>query len=114
MGKGARNRAKRDGVKDTLGYRDMKREVLREVNKQLAAAQERFIRDEVAIILWTLHTMEKDPWGKKRLKEFYDKYSVNLNKLKEHYEASDNDLKYIAHDQLKRIGVDLDEWEAEE
>ena len=55
MGKGARNRLNRTGAKQTLAYRDARRQVLREVNQELTKATDRFFYDEVTVILWVLH-----------------------------------------------------------
>lgn len=112
MGKGTRNRLTRAETKKTIGYRDVRREVLREVNAELAKATDRFYYDEVTIILWVLH--ETFGFGKDRLRRFYHNYGKVNAKLKEHYQFKDNDLHYLTQELLKGIGVSIEEFEGEE
>ena len=111
MGKGNRNRLNRSEAKRTLEYRNARKQVLREVNAELAKATDRFFYDEVTIILWCLH--ETFGFGKDRLKRFYDNYSRVNNQLKEHYSMQDNDLHYLTEQLLAGIGVSIEEFEAE-
>lgn len=111
MGKGSRNRQNRTETKRTLEYRNARKQVLREVNAELAKATDRFYYDEVTVILWVLH--ETFGFGKDRLKRFYDNYSKVNNQLKAHYELKDNDLHYLTQELLKGIGVTIEEFERE-
>ncbi len=112
MGKGARLRRERIENRDTtlelMTRHDLRTAMNREINKQLGAATERFFRDETAVILWVLH--QRFGFGAGRLRQFYDCYNQEWEKLKNHYEMSDSDLPYLAKQQLKKIGVNLDEW----
>lgn len=110
MGKGARNRLNRAGMKQTLAYRDARRQVLREVNQELTKATDRFFYDEVTVILWVLH--QQFGFGKERLKKFYVNYNKENQKLRDHYAASDQDLHYITSHLLEKIGVSVEEFEA--
>ena len=111
MGKGSRNRQNRNETKRTLEYRNARKQVLREVNAELAKATDRFYYDEVTVILWVLH--ETFGFGRDRLKRFYDNYSRVNNQLKEHYSMQDNDLHYLTEQLLAGIGVTIEEFERE-
>ena len=111
MGKGSRNRQNRTETKRTLEYRNARKQVLREVNAELAKATDRFYYDEVTVILWVLH--ETFGFGRDRLKRFYDNYSRVNNQLKEHYAMQDNDLHYLTEKLLAGIGVTIEEFERE-
>lgn len=111
MGKGLRNRLERAKARQSLDYRDARREMFRAVNAELAKATDRFYYDEVTVILWVLH--ETFGFGKDRLKRFYDNYSKVNNQLKAHYELKDNDLHYLTQELLKGIGVTIEEFERE-
>ena len=111
MGKGNRNRLTRSETKRTLEYRDARRQVMREVNAELAKATDRFFYDEVTIILWCLH--ETFGFGKERLRRFYNNYNKVNSQLKEHYQFKDNDLHYLTEQLLAGIGVTIEEFERE-
>lgn len=111
MGKGSRNRQNRTETKRTMEYRNARKQVLREVNAELAKATDRFYYDEVTVILWVLH--ETFGFGRDRLKRFYDNYSLVNNQLKEHYSMQDNDLHYLTEQLLAGIGVTIEEFERE-
>lgn len=106
MGKGSRLRKQRQEdprFKDLL--RDVKKTALKELSMQFSV-------DQTAVILWCLH--RSFGFGAKRLRRFYDAFSVEWNALRDHYEASESDAQYIAVQKLKDIGVDLEAWAAEE
>lgn len=112
MAKGLRYRQKRRDadmqVKDFLKDPEVQKAMQKEINAQLAGANDRFFQDETSIILWVLH--ETFGFGKKRLRRYYDRYEIEWKALKEHYEMSDNDMNFVATEKLKKIGVDLEEW----
>lgn len=67
-------------------------------------------REDITL-MYTLHTMEKDPWGKERIERFY------LNLVNNHYEmvkefrtcADDEETYYLVMaDRLKRDGIDVE------
>lgn len=111
MGKGSRNRLNRAEARRTLEYRDARKQVLRDVNAELAKATERFYYDEVTVILWVLH--ETFGFGKDRLRRFYHNYAKVNNKLKEHYSLQDNDLHFLTKQLLAGIGVSIEEFDSE-
>ena len=111
MGKGSRNRLDRAKTRQSLNYRDARREMFRSVNAELAKSTERFYYDEVTVILWVLH--ETFGFGKDRLRRFYHNYAKINNQLKEHYSMQDNDLHYLTEQLLAGIGVSIEEFEAE-
>lgn len=115
MGKGTRARAQRaesrQDAQNILEKPEVRRAMNREINDQLKDAHKRFIQDETAVILWALHATFG--FGAHRLRKFYDEYGRQWRALLDFYEASDTDAAYLAAEQLKRIGVDLDAWQAE-
>ncbi len=115
MGKGNRGRTARQEqktiVRAELGKTVSKKAMNKEINAQLALAHGRFVQDETAVILWALH--EAFGFGAKRLRQFYDCYDGQWRALKAHYEASDEDMPYVASQKLKELGVDLEAWDRE-
>ena len=111
MGKGSRNRLERTKARQSLDYRDARREMFRAVNAELSKATDRFFYDEVTIILWCLH--ETFGFGKERLRRFYNNYNKVNSQLKEHYQFKDNDLHYLTEQLLAGIGVSIEEFEKE-
>ena len=64
-----------------------------------------------ACYLLELHTNPKTRFGKKRLKEAWRRIVAENHKLRERYELkTTDDLAFATQRELKRIGVDLDEW----
>lgn len=69
--------------------------------------------DEVdAVILWLLH--EKFGFGEKRLRAFYDYFSIELDALVKRYEMGDEDKAWLCSRKLKDYGIDISEWNKEE
>lgn len=115
MGKGQKNRIIRQNSRkiamNHLQNSEVQKAMHREINAQLVKAHDRFIRDEESVILWTLHTVFG--FGAKRLKAFYDQYDKEWEKLREHYEVSTDDMRFLTVEKLKQIGVDLEAWDNE-
>lgn len=61
-----------------------------------------------AIILWLLH--EKLGFGKKRLKAFYDCFSMETDALLNRYEMGDEDKAWLCTYKLKQYGIDISKW----
>lgn len=81
-----------------------------EIKKQLAEAERRHTNDLDAMVLYALH--KHLGWGKKRLRDFYEAFTVEHNKLIEYY-AMPEDNVWLADKKLKEIGVDVAAWNAE-
>ncbi|MCM1524031.1 MAG: hypothetical protein NC120_06195, partial [Ruminococcus sp.] len=64
-----------------------------------------------AMVLWVLH--EEFGFGKKRLRKFFDRFSVSLDKLIQWYEMDGSDRTWLCSYKLKGIGVDVEEWNGE-
>lgn len=64
-----------------------------------------------AMILWVLHSV--CGWGPKRLREFYDAFGPEFEKLLKRYEMDATEGMWLCTQQLKEYGVDLDEWDRE-
>ena len=81
-----------------------------EINRQIAESDRQHANDIDAMVLYVLHTHLG--FGKKRLRRFYEAFSVEHNKLIEHYEMPDGGA-WLADRKLKEIGVDVTAWNAE-
>lgn len=81
-----------------------------EIKKQIAENDRQHFDDVDACILYTL--MQCYGFKKDRLRKFYDAFQVERNKLVERYEMPD-EYPYLCKEQLKRIGVDIEAWNAE-
>lgn len=89
MGKGARNRKQREvvtTVAKSIVSAEIKKDKVQqamhnEINNQLVKAHERFLNDELSVILYVLH--EVFGFGPVRLKRFCDQYSAECAKLRD-------------------------------
>lgn len=91
-----------------------------ELNSAERAAFDKAVKDEVlrvesqldkdrdSAILWTLHV--KFGFGAKRLKKFWLEMYKSTHELREFYELPQSDGGWVARYELKKIGVDIDEW----
>lgn len=52
-------------------------------------------------------------WGAKRLREFYDTFDTDLNEMIAHYEMGEEDMAWLATQQLKDEGFDIEKWHKE-
>lgn len=86
----------------------------REIERQLEIHAERGAGYFDAMVLWTLHRMYG--FGKKRLREFWVKYSEAERELQEYYRTNSLNLdgvretEFYVVENLKRIGVDIEKW----
>lgn len=63
-------------------------------------------------VLWTLHVTFG--FGKCRLRRMWEEYDRMHLELRKYYELRDDtETCFVCREQLKRIGVDIDEWERE-
>lgn len=81
-----------------------------EINRQIAESERQHANNLDALILYVLHVHLG--FGKKRLRRFYEAFTVEHNKLIEHYEMPD-DNAWLADMKLKEIGIDVAAWNAE-
>ena len=81
-----------------------------EVRRAIAAEEQKFDRAMDAMVLYTLH--REFGFGKDRLRRFYEAFLAGRNELIERYQSPE-DNAWIAEQELKRLGVDLDAWSAE-
>lgn len=82
-----------------------------EINRQMLKTHEQFTNDFDAMILYQLHVQLG--FGKKRLRRFWDGFKVAHKELVEFYEMP-NDGGFLCREQLKRIGVDVEQWNKED
>lgn len=84
-----------------------------EINRQIAERDAQYAADIDAMVLYTL--MAHYGWKKKRLKRFWKAFIAEHKALREFYQMDEpGDNEWLAHQMLKKIGVDIDEWYKEE
>ena len=65
-----------------------------------------------AMALYILH--EEFGFGEKRLKRFYERFSLGLKELGERYQMNEyEDRLWLCKKKLKEIGIDISEWRGE-
>lgn len=82
-----------------------------EIERQLAEYTVLHQREIDAAVLWVLHAQLG--WGEKRLRRFYDQFSVEIDELIKRYEMDVEDSAWLCTRKLADIGVNLDRWEGE-
>lgn len=84
----------------------------REINAQILESDLSYKLDMDAAVLWSLH--ETFGFGKKRLRRFYEAFTVQHEALRDHYKLDDDTNTWICRHLLKeKVGVDLEAWEKE-
>ena len=79
-----------------------------EVKKQFDKYVEEKFTDMDTVILWNLH--ETFGFGKVKLRRYFDSYMTKVKQAQDDY----GDVTYFKmREALKRIGVDVEEWEKE-
>ena len=81
-----------------------------EIQKEIAEFNQKNETEIDAVILWILH--EHFGFGKKKLKDFYDRFIPAYRDLIQRYEMSDEG-PWLCTRLLKAIGVDLETWRQE-
>ena len=79
-----------------------------EIDKQLAEATRRQEGDIDALLLWYLHT--EYGFGEKRLRKFIEGFNARLRELSDWYDMGEGDQMFLVRRELKKIGIDVDEW----
>ncbi len=79
-----------------------------EIQRQLAEYDTKHANEIDAMILWLLH--EEFGFGSKRLKQFHDAFAESISGLIKRYELEDSDSVWLCTQQLKRYGIDIEEW----
>lgn len=82
-----------------------------EISKQIAIMERDHVNEIDALVLYVLY--KRYGWGKKRLRDFYEAFTAEHNRLIEHYEMPD-DNAWLALKELKEISVDVEAWNSEE
>lgn len=81
-----------------------------EINRQIIESDRQYADDIDAMILYTLNVHLG--FGEKRLRRFYEALSAEHERLIQHYEMPD-DYVWLAKERLKKIGVDVEQWNNE-
>ena len=79
-----------------------------EMRRQYAEWDRRHSMEIDAIVLWQLHTQLG--FGPVRLKKFFEGFRPAANELIERYSLDEADQVWLQTEQLKEIGVDLNQW----
>lgn len=84
-----------------------------EINRQLVERDKQYAEDIDAMVLYVL--MAHYGWKKNRLKKFWRAFIESHKELREHYQMdAPDENKWLAHQKLKEIGVDVHKWYEEE
>lgn len=94
----------------------LRKEIIKEARREIFEQKKILDNDFDAAVLWTLH--RAFGFGAKRLRRFYDAFLAEYDLLREFYTGTDADgnavndgvVSYACRDHLKRIGVDIEEW----
>ena len=84
----------------------------KEIRRQLAEITLKQEKDIDALVLWHLHN--EFGFGPKRLKRFFDTFSVAIKELSDWYAMAETDQAWLATRKLKEYGIDIDEWYKEQ
>ena len=84
-----------------------------EIYNQLAERDREWETDMDALALYVLRVHLG--FGKKRLRRFYDAFTIEHKALREHYAMQNEEGAgvWLAKRKLKEIGVDVEEWAKE-
>lgn len=83
----------------------------REVKAHFGRVWDTLAKSMDAVYLMELHTNPQTKFGKKRLKRSWLRIVRDTEELRKRFELqSTEDLAFATQRELKRIGVDLDEW----
>lgn len=90
-----------------------KKAMMAEINRQTIIADQKHHLDLDALILWALHVHPNTRFGKKRLRRFYDDFERIYQDLIDYYKSGKGEAAWVAHQELKKIGVDVKKWSEE-
>ncbi len=109
MSKGKRNRTSRAAERANFHMTPaMVRAMKDEIRRQVIQADAEYNRGFCAMVLYACHKVYG--FGPTRLRRLYDQYNLLHDELMRRYELGIEDQPWLAEHELKRIGVDLDEW----
>ena len=83
-----------------------------EINRQLLEKDKKYREDIDAMVLYVL--MAHYGWKKKRLRKFWNAFNAEHKALREYYQLEPGDNRYVAHNLLGQIGVDIHQWYKED
>lgn len=84
-----------------------------EVRKAIVEKGEEYYIDLDAALLYYLH--DKYDFGIKRLRDFWDGFSKVRKEVTDHYMLESNDdVNWVCKQKLKDIGVDVEQWLADD
>lgn len=82
-----------------------------EIQRELAEYDRKHALELDALILWVLH--DQFGFGPKRLRQFYDSFTVSIDDLLKRYEMDASDQVWLCTHMLKQYGIDLEMWHQE-
>lgn len=81
-----------------------------EAQKAMAEYMKSVEVDVDSLVLW--HLMSRYGWTVEQLRDFYDTFHPEYNKLADHYDMCMADQSFLATRLLKESGVDILAWKA--
>lgn len=113
MGKGARQRRERQKEQDAFHLtRSQEKAMHKEIKAQLMDYDKQYFLDMDAAVLWALH--KEFGFGAKRLRRFFDRFSVIHEELRDYYQLDDDTNTWLCRYLLQsNVGVDVEAWEKE-
>ena len=112
MGKGARMRQQRHDTNaelyELMQRADVQKAMRKAINEQLKEIHEKFYDDEIATILYTLRQVFG--FGEKRLKEYFDRYEIEWENLRQRYDMEDREVSSMCMEKLLADGIPVDKW----
>ena len=84
-----------------------------EIKQRLAEYDKANTMEIDAMVLWVLYS--QFGFGKKRLRRFFDAFTVELEELLDRYVLDNTDTAWLCTRKLKdRVGIDIYEWSEED
>lgn len=85
-----------------------KQAIDKEIRRGFKEMVDKWSLDIDSLILYVL--MNHYHFGAKRLREFYDVFADECDRLKDYYEMDADDRAWLCRQKLKEHGVDLEAW----
>lgn len=91
--------------------RRIKELAAKEARQAILEADDKYLSDLDAIILWSVHVVFGA--GERRLRRFWLRFGEEHERLHKRYELGDGveDYAWICREHLKAIGVDIEAWQ---
>ena len=113
MGKGSRNRKRREENPPEIKLSSTQRKLLEEeVRREILRQEHRLSMEVDAAWLWSLY--ERYGWSEDELHGIYKAMEIDHNLIRQHYELGAQDrMGWFYMQKLRDRGIDLEKWYAE-